>query len=168
MSHVERAAMKQRGAHGVPQSGGMASSMNEITDLFHHHETRLGVFYPTGYIVAIFRSFDAADSAHEALRHVGFTEGESHPARGSEVLDYFDQLTEETGVWGRLMTEFSRVIDTEAAFVDNDIRQARRGAGFLFIRCFNDRDAERIRYLVLPCRPLSMQWYMAGGVQSMV
>jgi hypothetical protein len=145
--------------------------MNEIADLFHHHEMRLGVFYPTEYIVAIFGSFDAARSAHEALLHAGLTDEESHPARGSEVLDYFDQLSEETGVWGRLMTEFSRVIDTEAAFVDfvdNDIRQAQRGAGFLFVRCLNDHDAERIRELVLPCRPIAMQWYTAGAVQSMV
>ena len=142
--------------------------MNEIAGLFQHHETRLGVFYPTGHIVAIFRSFDAAHSAQEALLHAGFADEESHAARGSEVLEYFDQLTEETGVWGLLMTEFSRVIDTEAAFVDNDIRQARRGAGFLFIRCPNDNNAERIRELVLPCGPLAMQWYTAGAVQSMV
>lgn len=142
--------------------------MNEIAGLFHHQETRLGVFYPTGYIVAIFGSFDAAGSAHQALLHAGFTDEESHAASGSEVLDYFGQLTEETGVWGLLMTEFSRVIDTEAAFVDNDIRQARRGAGFLFVRCPNDHSAERIRDLVLPCGPLAMQWYTAGAVQSMV
>jgi hypothetical protein len=142
--------------------------MNEIGALFDHRETRLGVFYPTGYIIAIFRSFDLAHSAHETLQHAGFTDEESHPARASEVLDYFDQLTEETGVWGRLMTEFSRVIDTEAAFVDNDIRQARRGAGFLFVRCAHDQESEHIRSLVLPARPLSMQWYTAGGVQSMV
>ncbi|HEY7338240.1 MAG TPA: hypothetical protein VH639_25355 [Bryobacteraceae bacterium] len=142
--------------------------MNELETLFQKRETRLGVFYPTDYIVASFHSFEAANSAFDALRHAGFKEEDARAVPGSDVLDYLDELKEETGFWGRMMTEFSRVIDTEASFLDYDVQQAKRGAGFLVVRCLSEDDAARIRGLVLPSRPLAMQWYTAGAVQSMV
>ena len=74
--------------------------------------------------MAVFKSFDDAKSALDALRHAGFADDETRAVPGSDVLDYFDELSQETGVWGWLMTELSRVIDTEAHFLDADIRAA--------------------------------------------
>ena len=142
--------------------------MSELTKLFPERETRLGIFYPTDYIVAVFKSFNDAKSAHDALRHAGFADDETRAVPGSDVLDYFDELSQETGVWGWLMTELSRVIDTEAHFLDADIRAAKRGAGFLVVHCLTEPDSARIRELVAPSRPIAMQWYTAGAVQSLI
>jgi len=50
--------------------------------------------------VAVFKSFDDAKSALDALRHAGFADDETRAVPGSDVLDYFDELSQETGVWG--------------------------------------------------------------------
>jgi WD40 repeat protein len=142
--------------------------MSELAKLFHEQETRLGVFYPTHYVVAVFRSLEMAQSACNALVDAGFSKDEARAVPGSDVLEYFDELSEQTGIWGLLMTEFSRVIDTEASFVDKDIHAARRGAGFLIVGCGTQEEAEHIHGLVAESEPIAMQWYSTGAVHSLV
>jgi hypothetical protein len=90
--------------------------MSELGTLIKAPETSLGVFYPKDYVIATFRSYENAASANDALRRAGFTEDESRAAPGSDLLNYFEELHEHSGVWGILMTELSRLIGTEAAF----------------------------------------------------
>ena len=142
--------------------------MSELATLFREQETSLGVFYPKNYVIATFHSFDAATSANEALRRAGLGEDESRAVPGGELLDYFDEMHEYTGVLGSLMTELSRLIGTEAAFEDNDRRQARRGAGFVVAHCSTEIEAERIRKIVQPFDPVAMQWYWAGAIRSLI
>jgi hypothetical protein len=142
--------------------------MSELAGLFQEQETRLGVFYPTGYVVAVFRSLGEAKSAHEVLCRAGFPRDEARAVPGSDVLDYFEELSAQTGIWGLLMTEFSRAIDTEASFQDKDIKAAKRGAGFLVIHSETEERAERIHGILAGCGPLAMQWYGPGAVHSLV
>src|SRR5262249_19776788 len=142
--------------------------MSQLLTLFKDSETRLGVFYPKDYVVATFWSFDKAKAAFQSLRHAGVKEYEAMAAPGSDVLDYFNELRAETGIWGNLMTELSRLIGTEAKFLDEDAKAARRGAGFLVVHCTNEADAERIRKLLTPHDPLAMQWYRAGAIRCLV
>ena len=88
----------------------------------------------------------------------------------SDLLDYFDEIHEHSGVWGSLMTELSRLIGTEAAFEDKDARQARHGAGFVgkVAHCSTEVEAERIRKIVQPFEPLAMQWYWSGAIRSLI
>jgi len=142
--------------------------MSELATLFREPETSLGVFYPKHYVIATFPSFDAAKSANQALSHVGFDETESRAVPGSDLLDYFDELHAQTGFLGDLMTEFSRLIGTEASFADKDVRQARRGAGFVAAHCATEAEAERIRDIILPYDPVAVQWYRAGAIRSLI
>ena len=142
--------------------------MSELGALFKTPDTSMGVFYPTNYVIATFRSFEAAASANEALRRAGFTEDDSRAVPGSDLLDYFDEIHEHSGVWGSLMTELSRLIGTEAAFEDKDARQARHGAGFVAAHCSTEVEAERIRKIVQPFEPLSKQWYWSGAIRSLI
>jgi hypothetical protein len=142
--------------------------MSELGTLFKTPDTSLGVFYQTNYVIATFRSLEVAASANEALRRMGFTEDESRAVPGSDLLDYFDEIHEHSGVWGILMTELSRLIGTEAAFEDNDTRLARRGAGFVAVHGSTEAQAERIRKIVKPFDPIAMQWYWPGAIRSLI
>jgi|HubBroStandDraft_1064217.scaffolds.fasta_scaffold92367_2 hypothetical protein len=142
--------------------------MSELAELFQEQETRMGVFYPTGYVVAVFRSLDQAKSAHQIVCRAGFTQADARAVPGSDVLDYFDELSAQTGIWGLVMTEFSKAIDTEASFQEKDIKVAKRGAGFLVIRSETEEEAERIRGILAGSGPLAMQWYGPGAVYSLV
>ena len=142
--------------------------MNPLSTLFKGSETYLGVFYPKKYIIATFPSFEAAMSAKRALLASDVSPDEVRAVSGWEMLHFFGELRVRTGPLGALMTEFSRWIGTEASFVDRDIWEARHGAGFIAVHCSTEREADGIRKALTPMHPAAMQWYRAGGVQSLV
>ena len=142
--------------------------MSQLASLLKDSDTRLGVFYPKKYIIATFPSYGDAVAAHDALRHAGFAEQEIRAVPGSDVLDFFEEVREHTGIWGDFMTQLSRFIGTEAAFADNDIRLARRGAGFVAVYCGDETEAQRIRDLMIPFQPMGIQWYLNSGIRSLV
>jgi hypothetical protein len=105
---------------------------------------------------------------HAGFSEAGFGENDSKAVTGSDLLEYFDEIHEQTGVWGSLMTELSRLIGTEAVFADNDRKQARHGAGFLAVHCSTEAKAEKIRKILQPFEPVCMQWYWAGAIRSLI
>jgi len=72
------------------------------------------------------------------------------------------------GLWGTLMTEASRFIDTEARLLDRDVGQVRLGAGFLAVYAPLESGADHICEIVRPFAPLSMNWYLPAGVRSLI
>ena len=136
--------------------------------LFKGSETYLGVFYPKKYIIATFPTFETAVSAKRALRAIGVSPDEVRAVSGWEMLHFFSELRMRSGPLGVLMTGFSRLIGTEASFVDRDVWEARHGAGFVAVHCSTEREADRIRKVLTPMHPAAMQWYRTGGVHSLV
>jgi hypothetical protein len=142
--------------------------MDQLSTLFDGSETWLGVFYPRKHIITTFPSFEIAISAKHALRATGFRRGELRAVSGGEMLRFLRELRARTGFLGDLMTEFSRLIGTEAIFLDRDIWEAKHGAGFLAVRCSTERVAEHIRERVRPLHPTAMQWYRTRAVWSLI
>ena len=142
--------------------------MSQLATLLKDSDTRFGVFYPKKYIIATFPSYGDALAAHDALKHTGFSEEEIRAVPGSDVLEFFKEVREHTGIWGDLMTQLSRFFGTEAAFADNDVQFARSGAGFVAVHCEKEAEARRIHDLMAPFRPLSMQWYLNSAIRSLV
>jgi hypothetical protein len=142
--------------------------MNELSTLFKGSETWLGVFYPKKHIIATFPSLENAISARYILRTAGFRSDEVRAVSGEEMLHFFRDLRLRTGLLGDLMTEFSRLIGTEAIFFDRDVWEARHGAGFLAVPCLSELQANRIRELLTPLDPSAMQWYRMGAVWSLM
>jgi hypothetical protein len=142
--------------------------MNQLSMLLRGSETSLGVFYPKHYIIATFRSFEISESAQRALRAVGVHGEEISAVSGVEMLKFFCDLRVRTGLLGVMMTGLSRLIGAEANFVDRNICEAQHGAGFLAVHCPSQKEADFISRRLKPLRPVSMQWYCIGGVQSLV
>jgi len=53
-------------------------------------------------------------------------------------------------------------------FVENDIRRAREGAGFLAIYSPLEIESQRICELLKPFGPIAMQRYLASGIESLI
>jgi hypothetical protein len=144
------------------------TEVSELSTFFKEPDISMGVFYPKHYIVASFPAVTAARQARLTLLKAGFPRDEVLAICGSEVLKFFEELRGKEGVWGELMSRLSRFFTTEAAFVEEDTERPKEGAGFLAIHCRTERQSELIKKLVSPFSPLSMHWYLPGGIRSMV
>jgi hypothetical protein len=141
---------------------------NQLATLFHGSETWLGVFYPRKYIIATLPSFETALQGHQALRAAGLGQEDMCAASGVDMLRFFAGIRARTGLLGSLMLQLSRVMGTEATFFDHDVWEAQHGAAFLAVHCSTERAADSIRLRLIPLHPMAMQWYRAGGVQTLV
>ena len=154
----------ERDAHTGDRRGTGA----DLFAFFKGAKTSLGVFYPWKYVIATFPSFEPAKAAGEALRQAALGADEVMAVPGEEMLKFFEQLRAETSLFGTLMEGFSRVIATEAAFVEADIRRAQEGAGFLAVYHPDEADTQRLRELLAPLEPISMHWYRRGSIESLI
>jgi hypothetical protein len=145
-----------------------AGTVSILWKFFDISDSSFGVFYPKKFIVAMFPSFDSAKEAESALRSVGFTGDEVLAVRGIELLRFFEELRLLAGLWGELMNVLSEAFGTEAAFVINDIEWARRGGAFLAVYDPMEAESPRIRELVAPFGPISMQRYARGSIESLI
>jgi hypothetical protein len=126
------------------------------------------VLYPTNYVIAIFPSRDRGRNAVNILRAANFGSEEARLVESEEFLAFMEKLHDDKGIWGELMTRLSRAIDTEASFADKDVRLAQEGAAFVAIHCDSEQESERITAMLAPFEPIEMQWYLAGGIRSLV
>ena len=143
------------------------ATRSELYRFFHGSGTTLGVFYPTHYIFAAFPSYQAARNAADRLEELGFDQDEVAAVTSAETLRFFNEVRADVGLLGELMSRISRFFGTEEVFADMDIRRSHEGAGFLAVYCPRETEAERIRDLLEPFEPLSMQLYLPGSFQSL-
>ena len=142
--------------------------MTTLTNFFKKTDSSLGVFYPKHYIIATFPTFDKTKQAASALRRSGFSESEVLAVRGDQILRFFEEFHEHAGLWSGVMTMLSRAFGTEQLFVDDDVENARAGAGFLAVYSPEASEASHIRALLEKFDPRAMHWYEAGGIQSLI
>ncbi len=84
------------------------------------------------------------------------------------MLEFFKHFREDAGLWGIVMRPLSRFIGTEAANADLNIEQAKEGAGFIAIHSPTEQDALKIMSVMKPFAPSSADWYLWGGIRSMI
>jgi hypothetical protein len=176
LNEIEHAGTPRDGGRKSPAArmdrdryaGDGCGSGADLFAFFKGAKTSMGVFYPWKYVIATFPSFEAAKAAGDALRQAGMGPDEVMAVAGEEMLRFFEQLRTETSLFGALMEGLSRVIATEAAFVEADIRRAREGAGFVAIYHPDEADTQRLRELLVPLGPVSMHWYRRGSIESLI
>jgi hypothetical protein len=143
--------------------------MGNLSKFFKEPNTSLvGTFYPKHYIIATFSKYSAAKDAYQSLRNAGFSEDEVIAATGEEVLAFFKHFREDAGLWGIVMRPLSRLLFTEATFADHDIDDANGGSGFVAVHSLTDQETKKIAEIMTPFAPSSIEWYLAGGIRSLV
>jgi hypothetical protein len=138
--------------------------MSNLKDYFKTSGTRLGVFYPTHHLMAVFRNLEHAQFAMHQLWDAGFAPADAITADGKAVLE-FDK--EETNLTGFVMQAISRFFATEQVFTDHDLEDARKGAGFLAVLCPTDELKITAWSLIEPQGPLDARYYSALGIEHL-
>jgi hypothetical protein len=142
--------------------------MSELSTFFKEPIATLGVFYPKHYIIATLPTYSAAKDAYQALRKIGYSADDVMLATSEEVLAFFEHFRKDAGLVGTAMRPVSLFFGTEALFGEYDIHHAKEKAGFLAIHSVSDQETEKVTETVKPFEPTSMEWYLPGGIQSLV
>ncbi len=140
--------------------------MPELAEFFKTPYTSMGVFYPTDYALITFRSYHIAQEAAAELLARGAKPGEVRFIPPNELLAFFDDL--DSTVSGMLGTALSRVTDTEAANALLDAQRAKEGAAFVAVHCPSEDAAVNALGIVRRFEPMAMDYYVKGGVQSLI
>jgi hypothetical protein len=138
--------------------------MNKLVDYFGTSVERLGAFYPTHCLIAVFRNPADAEVSQHKLLGAGFASSDVIAADGKAVLE-FDK--EETDLARFIMRSISRFFATEQVFADHDLEDARKGAGFLAVRCPTDELKNTAWRLVEPEGPLDARYYSRLGIEHL-
>src|SRR5689334_10741661 len=136
--------------------------MSNLAHFFKEQPTKLGVFYPTNYAIISFRSYAVAEEVERALVAQGWPEKSVRFVSPKEFLEFLDEL--DSTVTGMVMTAISRMADTEGANALLDAQRAKEGAGFVAVHCPTEKDAQDVLAFVRPYEPMSMDYYLPGGV----
>ena len=145
----------------------MATTL-EIRGFFKETDSSLGIFYPTHYIVASFRDYDAASAARAALLEAGVPQSDVLTLPGAEMAAFLREFREQKGTAGDVMTSVSRFLGDDATFVDDDIARGERGAGFLIVYCATGEESSRLRDLMRPFGSETMHWYLRNAIEELI
>jgi hypothetical protein len=138
--------------------------MNKLVDYFGTSVERMGAFYPTHCLVAVFRNAAAAESALQKLLSAGFASSDAIAVDGKAVLE-FDK--DEKDLARFIMQAISRFFATEQVFADHDLDDARRGAGFLTVRCPTVELKNAAWSLIASEGPLDARYYSRLGIEHL-
>jgi len=138
--------------------------MNKLVNFFGTSVERLGAFYPTHCLMAIFPNPAGAEFTLHKLLSAGFAPADVIAADGNAVLE-FDKDEKDLGRF--IMQAISRFFATEQVFTDHDLEDARHGAGFLAVRCPTD-DLKNAAWSVIESEgPLDARYYSRLGIEHL-
>lgn len=140
--------------------------MHELAQFFKSPPTSLGVFYPKDYAIISFRSYAVAEEVAKALVAHGIAESSVRFISPKELLEFLDDL--DSTLTGMVMNAVSRMADTEAANALLNAQRAKEGAGFVAVYCATESEALGVLAFVRPWEPMSMDYYVRGGVEELV
>jgi hypothetical protein len=138
--------------------------MSSLVDFFKGADTKMGVFYPNHYLVAVFRDPEQAAQVVQKLWNAGFVRSDAIATDGNAVVE-LDK--EETGLTGFVMQAVSRFFATEQIFTDNDLEHARHGAGFAAVHCPTDDLKKKAWGIVKSGAPLDARYYGSDGIDHL-
>jgi len=128
--------------------------MNKLVDYFGRSVEKLGAFYPTHCLVAVFRNPEGAEGTLHKLLSAGFAPADAIAAAGKDVLE-FDRDEEDLA---RFILQ---------VFADHDLEDARHGAGFLAVRCPTDDLKNAAWSVIEPEGPLDARYYSRLGIEHL-
>jgi tellurite resistance protein len=138
--------------------------MSLLTNFFKESDTKLGVFYPNHYLIAVFLNLETAQQAIKTLRLAGFAEGEMVAAAGQ---DFIELAKEESGLGSFLMQALSRFFATEQKSHDSDLDLAQRGAAFVAVHCPTETTKEKAWNVLRAEAPLAARYYANDGIEHL-
>jgi hypothetical protein len=145
----------------------MSTSTSALATFFKGSDTQFGIFYPTGYLVAIFPDIGLARRAAHALGLGGFLDDDVITVPGEEVVRFAEEHLQNSSLWGMLMRQLSRIFATEEVYADHDLILAREGAAFLAVYCPAEKRKEEAWEIIDPFGPVKARHYALGCVEHL-
>lgn len=141
--------------------------MKSHWEFFKESDHSFGLFYPRHYIVAGFDCIEAAIAAERELRLQGFAEDDVKSATGSFVVDQLESL-DDASFLDKLKMQISKAVGTEAGYIDDDLKLARRGGAFLFVYAPGDDDCRRAMAVLELQRPEFARRYLPMAIERLI
>jgi hypothetical protein len=138
--------------------------MSVLANFFKGSDTRMGVFYPCHYLVAVFRDPAVASHTAQKLWNAGFERDDAIAVDGQDVIE-LDK--EEKGLGAFVMQAVSRFLATEQKYTDHDLELAEKGAGFLAVYCPTDDRKHAAWRIVKGEDPFDARYYASGAVEHL-
>jgi hypothetical protein len=137
-------------------------SMTELHQFFNHGaDTHMGVFYPNGYLIAVFSDLNCAHESEKELRDSGlFGTQEVVCASGEEVILHDQE--HYAGPVHAMMTHLSRMFGTEAQWADRDVQMAREGCALVAVHCPTQKKKRDAWEHLKQRGPLAARYYSLG------
>jgi len=141
--------------------------MNRLSAFFKGRDSHLGLFYPEHYLLAVFPNLAQSDRAQEKLRQAGCGEEDVISVSGEEVVHFAQDHWLQDGLWGFLMRRLSRLLGTEEAYADEDLKAAKNGAAFIAVHFPTEKIKTDAWRLLETIRPLVARHYRFGGIEHL-
>ena len=141
--------------------------MSVLAEFFQGSERHLGVFYPIGHIVAVFRDLKTAQAAARRLLDAGAPSSEVVAVPGDDFVQLASEHVKKESLFALFMQEVSRLIETEEVYVDKDLELASKGAALLVVHCRSDAAKRGAWRLIAPMEPLVARHYGIGGMDHL-
>jgi len=141
--------------------------MCRLSTFFKDASSEPGVFYPNGYLLAIFPNLAEAEHARKALDHTGPNSVDSISASDDEIVHFAEANKTKEGVWATLLADLSRAIGAGAVYSDQDLAAARNGAALVGVHCPTDESKPTAWRLLEPSHPIAARYYTSGGIEHL-
>jgi hypothetical protein len=141
--------------------------VERLSAFFKDNSTRLGVFYPTHHLLAVFQDLSLADTAKRELQKAGVLDEDIISASGEEAMSFATALAVEDGIWGLFMTRVSSAIGTEAAYSEEDFEAARKGAAFVAVHCPTEASKDNAWRSLELQHPIAARYYAFGNIEHL-
>lgn len=141
--------------------------MKQRWDFFKDNDSSFGLFYPIHYTMMAFEDFDrAAEVEHQLVDETGFADEDVAAASGHFVVDEIE-AQDEANWLDTLRVKIAEAIGTEAGYIDDDIKHARRGGAFVFVYTPDEARIARVREAVERFRPVFARRYLQAGIERL-
>ena len=135
---------------------------------FKRGDTSFGIFYPTEYVLAVYRDGETAARAADALRDAGFAADDLLVASGAEVVEHYAALRESPGAVARVKRFLSGLYTNEADLAGELLGLARSGHAFVAVHAPDGELTERAVRAVRGLGPVVLRRYDKLAVTEFV
>jgi hypothetical protein len=95
----------------------------------------------------------------------GFVEEDVISVSGAEVVHFAHDHRLQDGLWGFLMRWLSRLLGTEEAYADKDLKAAKNRAAFIAVHCPTEKVKTDAWRLLEKIHPVVARYYRFGGIE---
>ncbi len=142
--------------------------MSELTQHFSGSASSFGVLYPMHHFLALLPDQAAAAAAAKELMAAGFPESDVVEFPPEEFVNLVEAHRENKGLWTHFLESLSRVVGTEATYIDLDLALARGGAAALAVHAEEESAKQRALEILTRWNPLAMRYYAHLSIEVQV